>query len=1131
MMNVKRPRRILCRIRGGVLFLFIGLLIWSQGWMRSEAQGVQFAGAFAPQAGLVCQYEQPARSEICLNGAWHFQGAEDTNLPGETLPQLAAWDATPIKIPSPWNVNSFVMDQREQGGDFCTYPSYPKSWEQLRAAWMQKTVAVPADWRGRRVVLHFGAVAGKFVVYVNGRRAGEGFDIFFAREFDVTDLIRFGADNQITVKVVSPKVFDRPGEYGRREYLSGSFWGTHIAGIWQDVYLLALPPVAVSDVFVQSWVNDNELRVEATITNSSPEAATVSLSGSVRSWINLAGKSVLEAPDVKWKLARQPALKLAGQPFKLAPDEAQTVVLTAKVDGRLKLWSPDAPNLYGLLLNLSDDGKPVDVKYQRFGWRQFTLDGNQLCLNGRPITLHGDSWHFMGVPQMTRRYAYAWYRLLKDAGANAVRLHASVYPSFYHDMADEMGIMILDESAIWLSDGGPKVDSDLFWANCRTNIAELVQRDRNHPSVFGWSVCNEVLPVLRNVWHAPQGMIDHCLDQISVWKNICLTNDPTRGWISGDGEWDANGRLPVISIHYGGVDDLRRAASSGKPWGVGETSMAYYGTPKQVSAFNGNRAYESDLGRMEGLAYECYGLLHDQQEFGADYQSVFNLVWYSVQPLPLGKRDLNKPIAADEGIFFPKYREGIPGMQPERLGPYTSTLNPGYDPELPLYRPWPMFNAIRDANLDQTNSHWANRPVLVATKSPASNPSATNTLAYLPGNGDRLAQDFARAGVKTAPWSDTSEPNFLLLDGSFKPDAVQTPRLKDVADKVLARGGTLWVWNVNPAGAAVLSQWFGREIQAAPRVASSFVVTPGVALLAGLDNAGFYFSEADDWRQMAFGLGGNFLKDAQVLLAACPADWRKWNYQAEPVKTAALFRSELENPAPRAAIVAFPHQSGHVILCNLNPEIGSFRKAQVIEQLFENGGIQAGKMAAQSEFIDFGGRLVKALVCGSFGFSDSKEAYSRPLPSGKIQPGKMWEGRGWILRPADKDGVFDFKHGLVFGPTENAFAYLAVWIKSPKPLNDLLSEPNLPKLAFNYGSDDGCEVWLNGKLLATHDRTEPLDPEMFSENPLLLQLGWNQLVVKVVQLGGEWKFSGRFNCSDMNFLSKLEFAAEPPDSP
>jgi len=1108
------------------IFLFL-----QAGLVLAAAQGVSFDRAFAPQGGLVSQYEKPARDEICLNGTWRFLGDQNTEIPGGTVPPLPAWDTTPIKIPSPWNVNSFSMDQREQGGDFLTYPSYPKSWEKLPAAWMQKTVTVPDNWLGKRVVLHLGAVAGQCVVYVNGRRAGDGFDIFFAREFDVTDWVKFGAENQILVKVVGAKAFDRPGPYGRREYLSGSFWGTHIAGIWQDVFLLAEPKLAVSDVFVQSWLDRDELHVEATITNASPETVIANLSGSVREWLNEAGQSVLEAPEVKWKLAGKSTLELAGQPLKLAPGEARTVVLTARVAGRLKPWSPDSPNLYGLLLNLSANGKPMDVKYQRFGWRQFTSSGGELFLNGQPIVLHGDSWHFMGVPQMTRRYANAWYRLLKDAGANAVRLHASVYPSFYHDLADETGIMILDESAIWLSDGGPKADSDVFWKNCREHVAELVTRDRNHPSVFGWSVCNEILPVLRNVWHTPTNLIDHCLDEITAWKNICLTNDPTRTWISGDGEWDASGRLPVINIHYGGDEDMKKAAASGKPWAVGETSMAYYGTPRQVAKFNGNRAYDSDPGRMEGLAYECYGLLSGQQKYGAAYQSVFNLVWYAVQPLPLGKRDLSRPIVAGEGIFFGEYREGVPGMQPERLGPYTTTLNPGYDPKLPLYLAWPMFDAIRDANLHQTNSRWAKPPAVDAAKSVSSTNGGTKTLGYLPENGGRLAQTFARVGVKLSPCVDDAKPDFLLLDGSQIADERQASQLKNAVDKMLGQGGTVWIWNINPAGAKCLSGWFGGELVASPRIASSFVVKQNDALLAGLDNAGLYFSEGDDWRQMAFGLGGNFLQDAQVVLEACPADWRKWNYQGEPVKTAALFRSEVENPAPRVAIAIRPLKQGRVILCNLSPEIDSIAKARFVEQLFRNEGIPIERIAMQNDFIDFGGRLVKGLVCGGFAFSEPGMAYAVQMPGGDMLPGAMLDGRKWTLSEANKTAVFDFKNILPAGPSDNALAYLAVWIKSPKPLNDLLSEPNLPKLAFTYGSDDGCELWLNGELLGSHERHGPMDPEMFSQNPLLLKLGWNLLVVKVVQLNGEWKFAGKFSCSDVSFLSKLEFAAKKPDSP
>jgi len=84
-------------------------------------------------------------------------------------------------------------------------------------------------------------------------------------------------------------------------------------------------------------------------------------------------------------------------------------------------------------------------------------------------------------------------------------------------------------------------------------------------------------------------------------------------------------------------------------------------------------------------------------------------------------------------------------MQPERLGPYVSTLNPGYDPSLPLYRPWPMFHAIHDANLKVQNSPWANRPGGAAPAQPSvpANPGNA-TVSFLPENGSRLVQELAR---------------------------------------------------------------------------------------------------------------------------------------------------------------------------------------------------------------------------------------------------------------------------------------------------------------------------------------------------------------------------------------------------
>ncbi len=171
----------------------------------APAKDVNFSRVFAPQDGLVSRYEEPLRQEICLNGRWKFQGDLDTRVPGAEAALWGRWDNTPIKIPSPWNVNAFSMTEDEQGGDFRSFPSYPVGWEKLPAAWMEKDALVPSAWAGQRVILHFGAVAGKLVVYVNGARVGEGFDIFFAQDFDVTQYVKCGGTNQILVKVIQPK--------------------------------------------------------------------------------------------------------------------------------------------------------------------------------------------------------------------------------------------------------------------------------------------------------------------------------------------------------------------------------------------------------------------------------------------------------------------------------------------------------------------------------------------------------------------------------------------------------------------------------------------------------------------------------------------------------------------------------------------------------------------------------------------------------------------------------------------------------------------------------------------------------------------------------------------------------------
>ena len=636
------------------LFLLPGKAV---GQTTSSDGKLVYNFPFAPSEGLVNRTEKEYRKEVCLNGYWDFQPVA---LPGSyvqgkgiapelPLPKEGAWSKTRIKIPSPWNINSFA-NRDVEGPDHRNYPSYPKEWEQVKMAWMKKTITIPADWDGQQIKLYFEAVSGYTEIYINKEKVGENFDIFLPFSVDITDKVNAGETAEVWVGVRSQSLFENNSTIGRRIVPAGSMWGYHIAGIWQDVYLLALPKVHVEDVYVKPLVSKNMLELEVTVQNNTEKKVDLQIQGKINEWVNLAGTDINSAPVPAWELGQE-ALKVAPVKVAIPANASSKVVLQVPVSGELNYWTPEQPNLYAVLLSLQAKKETLDMKYERFGWREWTLQGTTQYLNGKPYQLRGDSWHFMGIPQMTRRYAWAWFTAIKGMNANAVRPHAQIYPRFYMDVADEMGICVLNETANWASDGGPKLDSELFWEASKEHLKRFVLRDRNHASVFGWSISNENKPVILHVYNRPE-LMPQQKKAWEDWRDIVRANDPTRPWISADGEDDGDGILPVTVGHYGDMNSMKHWVGIGKPWGIGEHSMAYYGTPEQVAKYNGERAYESQLGRMEGLANECYHLLANQRNMGASYSTVFNMAWYALKPLPLGKKDMTtQPDISKDGVF------------------------------------------------------------------------------------------------------------------------------------------------------------------------------------------------------------------------------------------------------------------------------------------------------------------------------------------------------------------------------------------------------------------------------------------------------------------------------------------------
>jgi beta-galactosidase len=1095
-----------------------------------SGQHTNFTHEFAPTDDHIKPMEKPYRDDVCLNGSWNFYPVDHAEklskkeLMNPSVPSDPSWETTRLKVPSPWNVNSFA---KGDGGDFVTYPSYPEKWEKVRAGWLMRKIPYNKEWKSKRIILHFDAVNGYTEVFVNKQKVGENFDLFLPFDLDITDKMMDNGDNELMVWIADAKLLDQPGKYGRRTYVGGSFWGNMVTGIWQDVYLLVKPQVNIKSVFAEPFVDSDELDVETFISNESSDKQEINVSGNIMPWINLAGNSVTESPVPRWKLGEK-VLELPGQKILLAPNSTQTLHFKVKVSGKLKTWSPETPNLYGLVLNIKHKNETIDQSYIRFGWRQVTLQKDKVYLNGKEIRFKGDSWHFMGIPQMTRRYAWAWFTMLKQCNANAVRLHAEPYPSFYLDMADEMGIFVLDETGMWASDGGPKCDSEEYWKRCEDHLKRFISRDRNHPSVFGWSVCNENIPVVVNVMHAPDSLVKKQLSEINNWVSITRKLDPSRTWISGDGETDMPTDLPTAIGHYGDENSYKTWSSQGKVWGVGECGMAYYGTPHQTSVYNGNRSFESQQGRMEGIAIEAAQLLNLQKKYGASYLSVFNIVWYGLKPLELGLKDTTRVPGPDDGIFFGPYQEGKPGVQPERLGPYTTTLNPGYDSELPLYKPWPLFNAIKNANSDEsrdttTEKKSGKEPMPSVMKSN----KATYTVLFSTDKDSAIFNILRDMGIEVLTDGNIGKMSdaLLIIDGKYPKN---DPKSLALEKSILQQGGNVLVLGIKPESLNDVNKYLPEPVKLTNRNASSFITDSQDAIIKGLGNSDFYFNEISRQLVMSYGLSGDFVTSGRILLQASNTDWRRWNSRPEYMKTGAVIRSERESKEQGNALVVQKFGNGNIYLLSVDPNILYKIAPQTMGQMLLNLGVTVKNLDPRDiKALNTEGVLENSVVIGSFNVSGKDNSaiaatdFLKDVKDEELIPGNNVR-RHYVERERAVDGVFDFKKMNLMGPEENAVAYLSFWIYSPRSLVNLLAEPDMPKLDMLIGADDGYQVYLNQKLISESFKQGGLVKREHIVSAVPLEKGWNHFLIKAIQFGGDWKIAIEFKSNNKAFMNDIQ---------
>lgn len=374
-----------------------------------------------------------------------------------------------------------------------------------------------------KVVLLFESVNFRCIVYINNQLVDEHIGGYLPFEIDITDYIQETNELLIGVEDVSAVLkSDRFPDFFESTpnnilYPVGS--GFHIFGLWQSVSLKTYPAVYIDDVVIITSYREHTIQVDITITNEDNSSKTVDVTTSI--------PAELQFPEKR---------------ITLSPQETKSIHLITTWDAP-ELWSPENPYLYTLETMLSETNTLIDKKATRFGFREFWIHNNTFYLNGTPITLRGSSKHLLGIPWTGdhEKDARETITRVKQVHSNVLRLHANPYPEVFLDVADEMGMLIIDESALWCLSNQYDLSSDEFWVNAQNHIKTLVTRDRNHPSLVIWSVENEIL--LCGGDKEPR-----CESELITLGNIIKELDPTRP-IMYEGDYDLP-NADIINLHY-----------------------------------------------------------------------------------------------------------------------------------------------------------------------------------------------------------------------------------------------------------------------------------------------------------------------------------------------------------------------------------------------------------------------------------------------------------------------------------------------------------------------------------------------------------------------------------------------------
>lgn len=405
------------------------------------------------------------QKRVSLHGQWNFNYVTSPDKAPANFFAVgyddSAWGKMPV--PGMWELNGYgdpiyVNIGYAWRGHYKNNPCTPPT-EENHVGSYRKEIMVPADWKGQQIIAHFGSVTSNISLFVNGKFVGYSEDSKLECEFDITKFVKPGQKNLVAFQVM--------------RWCDGTYFEDQdffrYCGVARDSYLYTRAPKHIEDIRLVGGLTDDlkDGTLDVTISMNDALSARVEV-------MDANGKEVASTV-LKGKLAK-----------------GQLVVPNAKK------WTAETPNLYEVVVTLSDKKGVIETIPLRTGFRKVEIKGGNLLVNGQPVLIKGADRHELdpyGGYVISKERMLQDVQEMKKMNINAVR--TSHYPNdpYWYELCDEYGLYVTAEANLESHGMGYGKESLAKFPELENVHMERnqrhVQRNFNHPSIIVWSMGNE----------------------------------------------------------------------------------------------------------------------------------------------------------------------------------------------------------------------------------------------------------------------------------------------------------------------------------------------------------------------------------------------------------------------------------------------------------------------------------------------------------------------------------------------------------------------------------------------------------------------------------------------------------------